>query len=172
VSVSSVITLPAQPVSGLVEQQSLSGNGYSAPHSETHIRINLAADASGGIATLEFLWDQRWASILSWVNLTVNGLGLDVGVLYRYAITGNVSLGVTKTLVANGVGAIDDVSDWIPPPQIASVPAVGQTQPSLRVVTQNLDGDTYQLDACLMNYKKDVLQVVPLARLYAPFPRG
>ncbi len=171
-SVSSTIVLPAQPAAGVVSQIGLAGDGYAAPHSETHVRMTVAGDASGGTATLQFTWDARWCSVLSWCSVTIGGLTAAQEVILSYRISANIGAGTVMTVRDPVVSGFSVGATWVPPAQLASVPSIGATQPNLRVVTTNTDVDSYQVDAVLLNFKKDVRQRIPLQTILASLPRG
>lgn len=171
-SVSESIVLPAQPSSGKVVDQGLAGSGYWSPHSETQIRIILAGDASGGTASMTFQWDPRWTSMLQWVSFGASGISADVVATISYRITANLGCGGTVTAVAPPTTGFNAQAVWCPPPQLASVPTIGGTQPNLRIVCDNTDGDTFQLDASLLNFAKDVRNIVPYSSLVSSLARS
>lgn len=171
-AVTATLQLPAQPTSGEVVISPLAGNGYTAPHSETRVRVNLSGAVGGGSALITVFWDPRWVSIISWCALAIDSLGADQLAQFDYTIAANLGMGCALDVKASGLSGVDGIVTWCPPPQLSSVPTIGATQPNLRVATGNVDGDVYQLFLVLLNFKKDVLQRVPMSRLVQSLPRG
>lgn len=170
-AVSSTVVLPNQPTAGNVSVNALAGNGYTAPHSETRARITLDGAVGGGTAEITVFWDPRWVSLVSWATFGIAGLAAPAFAEMNYRVSAFSSLGATLS-IPTGLTGVDSVATWSPPPQFASVPSIGATQPNFRAVTANIDGDDYQLDLVLYNFKKDVLQVTPLPILLACLPRA
>lgn len=171
-SVTQTIVLPAQPAAGSTVQVALAGNGYTAPHSETRVRVNQAGDASGGINTIQVNWDPRWVSMVAFSSFVIGGLAAAQSVELNYRISANSGMGVVLVVPFPNITGINPQVTWCPPAQLCSVPSIGATQPNFRAALVNTDGDTYQLDLVLYNFKKDVLQVTPLSILLASLPRG
>lgn len=170
-AVSSTVTLPAQPAAGSVTTIGLAGNGYAAPHSETRARVTLDGAAGGGLASIQVNWDTRWVSLVSWATFGINGLSSNAVAKLTYTIAPGCAMGAMIT-VPTGLSSVLSTVTWTPTPQLCSMPTIDSVQPNFLTQCPNIDGDDYQLDLVLYNFKKDVLQVTPLSVLLASLPRG
>jgi len=121
---------------------------------------------------MQFTWDSRWVSLLAWVGLTINGLAADQLAQFALRVSATLGCGCTLNVQDGGVTGFSSQVVWSPPPQLASITEVNATQPNCRVVLNNTDGDSYQVDAVLYNFKKDVRQRIPLNSILSNLPRG
>lgn len=171
-AVATSVTLPAQPVVGLVQQIALAGDGYSAPHSMTYIRQTTTDDASGSQSTSTIIFDPRWVSVPTWLSVSVFSLAADEDIAFTYRITDQLGMGVVLSCQNLGFPGVDPQVTWAPPAHPASVPTVGAGQPNVRAGKDNNDSEVWQFNAVVLNFRKDVLQRVPLPWLLMAMPRG
>ncbi len=119
-SVSSEITLPAQPGVGRVDWVPLGGDGVTAPQGYYDIDVQLVGDASGGTASIVVNFDIRYTSLISFVNAKIEAdtaageFSLD---LERSAgISGGVHVVGTFPGITEGVVLVNSAYLWYPPP--------------------------------------------------------
>lgn len=69
-SVTETITLPNQPTTGRVHRVALGGDGYTAPHAAYVVdNFILTGDAGGGTVAHIIQMDERFCSLVAYVNL-------------------------------------------------------------------------------------------------------
>lgn len=70
-SVSSSVTLPAQPTQGVTEFIPLGGDGKYSPLGCYFCRLEIDGDAGGGNASLTINFDRRYTNLVAYVNLAI-----------------------------------------------------------------------------------------------------
>lgn len=165
-SVSDSFTLPAQPAAGLARYKPLGGNGYSAPHSEYFVSVNLAGDATGGLSTITITLDSRYEGIVV--------LCQSVGTTVSAAVESEIQMqrsfaGVNQRVRAQGLGIFDSnrnssVYSWTPPLMLD--PLV------LQYTQANVDTDTHNAYLHVLNFNKRASEITPLSVLMQSLPRA
>lgn len=166
-SVSSAVTLPAEPTVGNTFFRPLGGDGIVAPHSMIAVNVVLDHDASGGTATITVTFDDRFSSLLPWAGIAVEGAASDV--IARIVLsTGSENLPVVETpTITAGSATLQDPSAaliWKPPPYI--IPG-GSARGTMSFQVVNTNGDTSELSMYVLQFNRNVAQITPLAILLA-----
>ncbi len=166
-SVSSDVTLPAQPAAGNTVWQPLGGDGTFSPHGCYISRNEIQGDASGGNATLRTTLDSRYTNLVAFVNARIQ---VD-------AAAGDFRLVVQPTLTEEGVevvGTMPQISTgfaanasflWYPPPLYH--PGTGVVlcgYPNVGV------GELYQLVIQVYTFNIDIRRLTPLPFLQGNVP--
>ncbi len=167
------VDLPAQPTTGDVHVLPLGGNGWSAPHSATVVRVALASDVSGGVSQIKIVLDPRYVSLIAWMNTTI-AAGASA-VANRQGVVESAT-----DLVVNGkacdYGAITGVENcsklWMPPGCMCTNTVLGSGYPYIVSESPNVNGQTHTLRARILNFDKQAAQRTPLPMLLASLVRG
>lgn len=176
-SVAETVILPNQPVSGLIEEVALNGDGYSSPHSATYGRVNLAADAGAGTLQVTVEMDPRWTSMVSFMEVEVASMANDKNVNMRILITPTLAMGHNATIVLPFSGsATFNLLTWWPAPQLIFSPhhtgGAGSSRSNIRVTTDNTDTEDINFHFVLYNFKKDVQKQMPAWISHRVLTRG
>lgn len=174
-SVGSSVQLPNQPAAGRVEEFPLAGAGYTSPLSETRVRLELDADATGGFMTATIVMDPRWTSIIAYHGVEVGSLADSKALAFNIQVGEFFSLS-SNVIVAKGVtgGTVPPLSvgTWTPPGQLLFGPGLPNWTNNIITTTDNTDTEDLVVNCLIYNFKKDASKVVPLAVLYRCLPRG
>jgi len=170
VSVSSSVTLPAQPAAGITTFVPLGGDGKLAPQGCYFSRLEVAGDASGGNASVIISFDARYTNLVAYVNPTIQadaGAG-DFAVVLQDA---SVPTGAVQQIV----GTIPQVAAtvqtdnasflWYPPPVYFQGNGLCQvTYPNVGV------GETYKVTLEIYVFDINVrrLAALPLLQMNVP----
>lgn len=118
-SVTTTVTLPAQPTQGVSEFVPLGGNGKSAPLGCYFVRAEVDGDAGGGSATVSINFDRRYTNLVAYLNPTiaVDAAAGDFAVRIGTAV-GSQQVQVTGTIPHIATGTVTDNASflWYPPP--------------------------------------------------------
>ncbi len=175
-SVQVALQLPDQPASGAAVLQPLGGNGFTAPHSVTRVRVLSVSDASGGSNNIFVRFDPRYSCLLA--SLTLH---TDSGAV---AIATNVSLTdqfEARTQIRKSVDLIPvsglsstNVLTWTPEPiiMVADANVLATQPPVIRATIGNNDTETLTMFVSIYNFDRRARELVPLNILYAVLPRG
>ncbi len=169
-SVNAAVTLPAQPTQGTSVYEALGGDGRQAPHGCYFCTLEVAGDATGGVASMTITFDVRYTNLVAYMNL---GIEADAGAgdfmlrlqgaanafPPRPQIVGTIPQ-VASTLTADNAEFL-----WYPPPVFfqqqgiatASVPNVGVNE-------------TYKLQIEILVFDPDVRRLAPLPWLMLNVP--
>ncbi len=175
-SVSSLVTLPAQPGSGTTTERPLGGDGWTAPHSVHAVDVELESDASLGTSTIRVHTDPRWSCVISYMLTRLQAPTADMPIA-QTIVMGKFSGFAQVTNVIDVSAAPIGISGgvlWTPPPFISStsdpvsaaVPMYGES------LMNNIDTETHTLHMRVYNFHKDAERRVPLSVLLASLPRG
>lgn len=157
-TVTSTQVLPAAPAAGKLKYTPLGGNGFSAPHAAWEVHLELAGDASGGQMKLVVEMDDRYCSLLSWVNIQatqttpadVEGL-LNIGEMAQ-----------RFDLLSVDVGSGSNIAElYKPPPLILP----GGSLQILQFRTDNVDNTTFNLKTYCLLFNIAVREKFPLGPL-------
>jgi len=173
VGVTSSVQLPEQPASGFVEEVALAGNGYHAPHSETHVKLQLDADVSGALWQTTITFDPKWSSLIAYVHLEFGSL-LDTKIVAcRTQLGPDMFLG-QNVLIPPSFESLPENNQglWVPPAQLYFAPGMPGWQPNITVRTDNTDTENGTVFLLLYNFKKDAGKRVPLSVIYSCLPRA
>jgi len=162
VSVTSSVTLPAQPTVGSTFRRALGGDGVIAPHSLIAVNVVLDHDASAGTATITVGFDDRYSSLLPWAGIAVEGASSDV-IARMVLSTGSENLPIVETpTITQGPSGLADPNAalvWIPPPYV--IPG-GTRSGTLSFQVVNTNGDTSELSMYVLQFDINVVQKTPL----------
>ncbi len=171
ITVSTSVTLPAQPVLGTVAYIPLGGDGFIAPFASYVVQgFRATGDASSGRVELNIQMDDRFCSLVQFVSLEI-AQATEASADFRMFIgsTAPVSAiprqnesGVIQSvdpLVTNG----REISrTWSPVPYI--LPG-GRLAPSIVIQALNVDTDNYFVDASIYLFDITVREKTPMGPL-------
>lgn len=170
-SVSSAVTLPAQPTSGVVRYVPMGGDGFYSPQAAYHVSNHaVTGDASGGNATLQVVMDDRHCSLLSYLTISIiQGTSADADVRLSLA-SGQTPLqafqGPVVAISATVIGQTI-TKTWNPPAYlIPGGPNVG----TIECRALNVDGDVYRIGALIYLFDIRAREETPMGPLL--FSRG
>lgn len=167
-SVAATVTLPDEPATGRKAFVPLGGNGYTDPFAMYVIRNFLVTmDASGGVATIEVVMDDRFCSMVGYATYISSNGTIDPATV-RWTL-GSALAGSTPQMLrarqlplnrsAVNVSVINDM--WLPPAFLLP----GADFSSLIVATDNDDTFTAQLFCVIYLYNINARQKVPYSHL-------
>lgn len=172
------VQLPNQPTSGLLENVPLGGNGLTAPHSAQVVRVNLDGDASGGGSTIYVRMDPRFVSLVSYVNLRVDGVSADQPFRMELRCTTQDAVvvgGNGDHAAIAGFGGTTVNMLWTPPPVLCGVPQgsiADGIPPYVRVDISNTNGATQVLSMRLYNFDVRAREITPVPALVSALSRS
>lgn len=144
----------------------LGGDGWTAPHSVWEVSQLLAGDGGGGNSQITINFDERFQSVVSYVNMRNSNASTAVEMLIQI-LPRNRSAPQLMAF-ANAVPLLGLTSEnlftWCPPPIVGLGRAI-----STKV---NTSGDTHIFQMYLYNFDINVLQKVPLNLILSSLPRG
>ncbi len=169
-SVTSTVTLPAQPTDGTVDYVPLGGNGFNAPLAAYSVVSHaVTGDAGGGFAQLEVVMDDRFTSLIAYATLQ-NAQVASADADMRMVIAGstgqnNVPLqvltqpvvAISATVNANTLGLT-----WNPTPIV--MPG-GQRVGRLLAQMLNVLSDVYRLSMLVYIFDIRVRELTPMGPL-------
>jgi len=150
VTVSSSFTLPAQPPTGSAILVPLGGDGFSAPHSAITLRaMTLEHDASGGSAVMNAVLDDRYVSLVSFVQMFIDQ-AIETDEVVRVELSGPSSptIRTNFTLTANAHFS-DTAGIWYPPSWV--LPGTSN-RCTLAFSADNVDGDQSQMNVLIYQF--------------------
>lgn len=156
-TVTTSVTLPAQPAAGSVSFLPLGGNGWLAPQSMFMVDIQLTGDVSGGVSQLDIFRDERFEMLIDFMMVQSDAAAV---IEYRFDIFRQV-----QNRVMNCGSTVEDPVD-AQSVRIFSPPAVIDPD-SLRVSVANVDGDVTKFKAMIYNFNIRASERVPLDILLA-----
>ncbi len=146
----------------------LGGDGFYAPFAMYNVRLaTLAGDASGGLMTLSLTMDPRFCSLVSYVTAQVAGAAADN--MIRLTVGGGRIAGATFQGLVDAATQFTRVCavTWQPPALIlpggTSPAALGQH--SINFQANNVDGDTFTLDAAIYMFNIRAREITPMGPL-------
>lgn len=141
----------------------------TAPQSMYAVNILLNGDASGGDAEIILRPDPQFITVVDYVSFGSFNAAANATYVAQIRASGENS-GVTKVAQLTGLSAAypTHTTTWHPPLTLLE----NQQDPSIRVLTPNVNGVTYALTARLYNYRRVAKHTVPLRILAASFPRA
>jgi len=122
VSVSSTVSLPAQPAQGEQSYIPLGGDGKFAPLGCYFCRLEVDGDAGGGTASLTINCDVRYTNLIAYSNLLIEADAAAGDFALRIEQTGQIATPDRVTIVgtipnvATGVNSDNSSFLWYPPP--------------------------------------------------------
>lgn len=163
-SVTTTVTLPAQPTIGRSVLTPLGGNGYTAPHACYMVESSVVGDVSGGTAVVQVVGDARYVNLFAFLNAKIAG----------DAAAGDFQMSLEETSGGTApnihiVGTIPNVATtfslnsaflWFPPPIYYK--GVGVASSAFANVGV---GETYRMAVQVYLFAIDVLQRTPLPLL-------
>ncbi len=164
-AVSTVLSIPDSPATGLLTYVPLGGDGWTSPHSVWEVSVASVGVAGGGNNVVDVNFDPRWETVCAYMRCTNDSASAAIEMLFELLQTHNQP---SLSAFANSLPVIQltslNVFTWCPPPIVGMRRA--------RVTTTNVDGDTLLFQMYLYNFQRTVLQKVPLAHILASLPRG
>lgn len=168
-TVSSTVTLPAQPSTGQAIYHPLGGDGWLAPKAAFTVFNTLAMDASGGNSVSTIVFDSRFESILVLMQAHLTG-GVAAAEFEAQLIqnpridSGNAGIRVRAFGTSIFLDALSDQNLWTwAPPLLVN-------QASASITTPNVDGDTVHQFAWIFMYNIRVFEKVPLNVILSSIP--
>lgn len=160
------ITLPEQPVAGLVTFVPLGGDGFSAPKFAYAVRnFALTGDDQLGFIQHEIKMDERWCSLISYVTFNMSQVA-SADVDYSLDIISghsaemrdqDVQKAISKTVTTVNVG-----HTWLPPPTV--LPGAGDSA-RIRTHLLNVENDIVRVSALIYCFDVRVRETTPMGPL-------
>lgn len=168
-SVTSTVTLPAQPAQGALIYEPLGGDGRSAPLGCYFVRLEVDGDAGSGFANLTINFDPRYTNLVAFANLTIeaDAAAGDFAMQLRTdAVTTALTL-VCGTIpqVATTVSTDNASFLWFPPP----IYFKGQGTAIATMLNVGVN-ETYKLSLEIYVFDINVRQLAPLPILQMNVP--
>lgn len=165
-SVSSVFTLPAQPVTGEVVRVPLGGDGFSAPLASYTVRDhNVTGDASGTFAQLRVTMDLLYTSLVAFASGSI-AQGTELNADFKFGIFGPVTSEVTVLGTQQVIDPLIDPRNcatlWSPPPRL--YPGGGEVT-TLSMRWLNVLADEYFLNTTIYLFDIRARELTPMGPL-------
>lgn len=171
-SLSSTVSLPAQPAAGRSEYIALGGDGKTAPMGCYFSRIQLVGDAGGGSITLHINLDPRFTNLVAVVNASVDGAA--AAPEFSIVLTPDtVSSSRSQMTVCGTAPFVTDATSftdnaaflWYPPP------IYYQQEGQVAFATANVSAsELYKLTIEVYVFDSDVRRLTPLSILQMNVP--
>ncbi len=157
----------ADALTGSLELVPLGGDGISAPLIMWEVAATLAHDASGGNATINVRFDNRFLSLVTLANMRKSSAAGAIECSWEMATRGPVEAPIFRAfqnaVPLNSLQSFN-ISVWNPPPLM--------NMDRLTVIVPNVTGDSMQLVATIYSFNINVLQRTPMYQILANLPRG
>lgn len=165
-SVSSSLTLPAQPAIGSSFFVPLGGDGFTSPMSMFEVAITQDSDASGGtnVATVNF--DTRFESVVVRAEIAVDSVtaAADYAMVLNQSQSNRIGIRTQGQTDFNALVGINHAAWDLPPIMNAQ---------NIRFEADNVDATETAFFSCLVyNFNIDASRRMPLAILLASLPRA
>lgn len=166
ISVSEILTLPAQPVSGTLERIPLGGDGFTAPIAAYVIQdFALTGDAGGNNVSHHVAMDERFCSLVAYMSIrNVQATELDADVLMQVGGPRNPILTRQELVVAtdSNISTTTIATTWNPTPYM--LPGGGAlSNCNTRVL--NVLGDVVSLDVLIYLFNISVREKTAMGPL-------
>ncbi len=168
-AVTETVTLPAQPTIGSTIWVPLGGDGVTAPIGYYDVLARIVGDASGGVATVHIIFDNRYTNLLAWSNIGIlaDTAAGDFALQMEKSNTALTSIQVVGTIPGVAESFIGQNSSylWFPPPTFYA----GDGQ--VRFFTPNVDAtESYQMAIQVFAYNRDVRNRMNMTWLHQIVP--
>ncbi|GAG08326.1 unnamed protein product [marine sediment metagenome] len=170
-SVTSTVTLPAQPADGLMRNTPLGGNGYRSPFNQVYCRVNLAGDATGGDVEINIILDDVYLSLVNVMQAWVSGATADVPCRMQLIKDGPEFFqyqGEIPHSAAGSGSAFLNNRVWSPPPLLLNHSQAG----NVHLLCPNTDGDQFTLGVWLYQFNKRAADFTELEQILDTLSRG
>lgn len=177
-SVTRVISPPAQPAVGETKYIPLGGNGKIAPFAMYECRTSITGDASGGIASMTSTMDPQYSAIITFVSYSVAQV-----TPANQQVQCRIGTGTNRVVWSRQHLAVSNQDPeiggyWVPPPMLlpgagdAALRAQTPNEWQLRVDFENVNNDLYLWNFQALLFDVDVRQLVPLPVIFASLGRS
>ncbi len=162
-AVSSTVAIPAQPGAGLIEFLPLGGDGRVAPLGCYMADVQLAGDASGGLASISLTLDPRYTNLVAFINVRATSTSAApeffVDIRSNAAATGVSGVQIVGTMPQSSMAGLGPNASflWYPPP----IYYPGEGHLSLTMVNTDAT-EVYSLVAEVYCFDIDIRKLTPL----------
>ena len=170
-AVSTTVQLPAAPAGGgSLDYIPLGGNGIVAPHAAYGVKdFTVTADASGGKLAMIIKLDNRFCSLVSWVEVT-NAQAISADEEVRMTVKGNLSPSQTLQGQLHADSSVLDnetlAATWSPTPFL--YPGGGTDLAEIVVNMRNTNGDVMEVSALIYLFDIRARELAPIQGLLQP----
>lgn len=169
-AVTTTVAIPDQPATGVIEFLPLGGNGKVAPLGCYMVDVQLAGDASGGLATINVELDPRYTNLVAFYSAKVDSAATApdffMDIRANAAATGFAGPSIVGTMPHTTIITLGNASFlWYPPP--IYYPRGGH----ISLTMTNVDAtEVYAVVAEVYCFDSDVRSLAPLYLLQLNVP--
>ncbi len=169
-AVSETVVIPAQPTTGVIEFLPLGGNGQIAPLGCYMIDVQLAGDASGGLAAISVSLDPRYTNLVAFYSATVDSAATApdyfMDIRADAAASGFSGPAIVGTMPHTAIVSTPSASFlWYPPP--IYYPGGGH----ISLAMLNVDAtEVYAIVAEVYCFDIDIRKITPMGILQMNVP--
>jgi len=168
VSVTETVTLPAQPVSGVVRYVPLGGDGIEQPLAAYAIRTwALTGDATAGNVAFILNMDDRYCSLISYYSMRLTQATPADADIRRSVTAATTGAAVDTNVITSISGTVSSgacAQTFVPPPVV--MPG-GSDRAVLTLRLLNVDTDVFQFDALIYLFSIRARELTPMWPLLA-----
>lgn len=173
-SVTVNLTLPAQPVAGLVSLIDLGGDGIISPRSALQFRVQSDGDASAGTNIITITMDPSYTAVVNYLGVT--GIGA-LSQAVRFALRPGPEAAdniVNVGLATDGGLGLAMTAAWVPPAIVlqAKDSPIDETLPGVQFLVVNTDDEDWVFKGQLYIYDKSAVFDTGVEKLLAPLTRS